>query len=264
MLNYGGVGGGTYGGAGAVIAGTAALTGGAIQGVQGLPCGIAQWAVPFIYCSSGTIGNNGALSAITALPNGFANGAWVWYPALAIAASGAGSAAGWYWTVFSTNAAGTIYNSTYTSGTPTLGVTTPFVTTGPGAFTSTLAEVIGPIINVAANSMGPNGRVIFDAVANHTSNANAKSYRAKFGGTQVWFASATTSPATVIGEVKNRGVTGAQVARMVAAYTGDSTGIAYPAIDTTSTVQLSYTLQKAVATDNGILEGGSVAVAYGA
>src|ERR1700693_852831 len=95
---------------------------------------VIQNAIPMILPSSGTIGNNGALSALTALPTIYAN-AYLYFPAGAIVA---GSLAGLYYCIMSSTTAGTIYNNTYDT---TLGVMptipanpVPFVTPGPGAY----------------------------------------------------------------------------------------------------------------------------------
>src|SRR5690349_20306203 len=67
--------------------------------VSGIPVGIpyvlAQCGIPFIKASSGTMGNNGALSGLTALPTTYAK-AFIWLPAGAIAA-GVPAAATWYY-----------------------------------------------------------------------------------------------------------------------------------------------------------------------
>ena len=76
------------------------------------PQTLGQSHIPFVLLSSGTMGNNGAISLLsgavaTAYPN-----AYVYLPALAIAATGPGSAAGWYYAVFSSTTALTVYNNT--------------------------------------------------------------------------------------------------------------------------------------------------------
>lgn len=245
----------------------AAITGGSITGVQGLIGSAAQWAIPFIYLASGSMGNNGALTVGTALPFIPDMGAWVRLPAGAIAA-GVPAAEAWYWCVFSSNTVGTVYNSTYTSGTPAAGVATAFSTTGPGAYTSSISsEIAGPVINVAANGVGPNGRILYDYIAHHASNANTKNYRAHYsgsGGTQISLVSCTTSSAAVLGEIKSMGVTNRQVSRAHGTLTQDTNGIAFPQVDQTAASTLALTFQKGVATDNMLIVGGSVAVAYGA
>ena len=93
--------------------------------------------MPMCMPSSGSIGNNGALSGLTAfaitLPP-----CYMYFPVNTIAA---GVAAGLYYVVMSSTTAGTIYNNTYTSGIPTIPASpTAFSTTGPGAYTQSTSE----------------------------------------------------------------------------------------------------------------------------
>src|ERR1043165_8686523 len=117
------------------------------------PVGLSTSGIPFIKASSGTMGNNCAISAMTALPRTFSGGAYLWLPAGAIAA-GVPAAASWYWFVASSTTAGTCYNSTYTSGTPTAGTLTAFSTTGPGAFTGSASAMPGPSLTGPASTLG--------------------------------------------------------------------------------------------------------------
>jgi hypothetical protein len=244
--------------------GTASITGGTITGTN-VPYVAAQWAIPFIQISSGSIGDNGALTGVTALPTTYSGGAWCYYPAAAISA---GSSAGWYWTVFSSTTAGTIYNSTYTSGIPGIGTTTAFATTGPGAFTGDTTQRIGPVIATAANAMGPNGSIVAGGAMTGTSSASAKTLRFSWpsGGTTV-NAIAITNGLAAAGEVivQNKGVTGSQLVTGIVLYNASlSTVPQYTSIDTTSARSVGFSLQKALATDNAILENGYVKIAYGA
>jgi hypothetical protein len=219
---------------------------------------LASWGVPFIYVSSGSIGNNGALSGITALPTTYSGGAWVYYPAAAIEA---GSAAGWYWTVFSSTTAGTIYNSTYTSGVPAAGTATAFATTGPGAFVSTTAEVAGPTIPIPANQLGANGSIIHNYHAPANTGAGAKTYGVHYsgiGGSLVSQQAPTTGAAAVIGYVANRGATNKQVSSNIQAIVTDTIVTAYLAVDTTAATTLVYGIAKAAAAENAVIERGYV------
>ena len=92
---------------------------------------LCQTGIPLILVSSGNIGNNGALTAITTLPATYSQGCYMWFKTNSISAA---TPAGWYYVVMTSGTAGTIYNNTYTSGVPLQpAVLTAFVTTGPGA-----------------------------------------------------------------------------------------------------------------------------------
>lgn len=121
--------------------------------------------IPFVYASSGTMGDNGALSGIAAVNSTYAN-AYVYLPANAIAA---GSTAGWYYAVFSSTTAATVYNNKYTTGVPSVPASpTAFVTTGLGAYTQANANT-GPTIVLPANTLSVNGRIEIDAYCTQTS-----------------------------------------------------------------------------------------------
>ena len=128
-------------------------------------------AIPFVIVSSGTMGNNGALSGITAVATAYTS-AYVYLPANAIVA---GSAAGWYYAVFSTTTAATVYNNVYTSGVPTVPSSpTAFATTGPGAYTQTTGLLPSLTVTLPANSIGKNGTIDFEVETTQTNNANNK------------------------------------------------------------------------------------------
>jgi hypothetical protein len=153
------------------------ITGAVTGTATGLPFVYAKWTIPVITGSSGSIGNNGALTGFTATPARlFAEGAYVYYPANAIAA---GVAAGFYWTVFSSTTAGTIYNSTYTTGVPVAGTLTAFATTGPGAYTGSTTEQ-GVTITLPALPAGTVLRITTLWEGNAV--ANTKSIRIRLGG----------------------------------------------------------------------------------
>lgn len=217
--------------------------------------------IAFINISSGSIGNNGALSGVTALPRIYAEGAYIRLPAGAIAA-GVPAAAAWYWCVFSSTTAGTIYNSTYTSGIPVVGTQTAFSTTGPGAYTGITTEVTMIQYDLTAGQMGTNGRVLFENKWTMTNNANAKTGNTKFGGTGVGVSTGTvlTSLLNVIERpsIQNRGSASVQIGSVAnSGFFGigsSGSGITYLAINTAAAVTISRTSTKATATDNIILE----------
>src|SRR6185369_16428390 len=171
---------------------------------------IVQSGIPFIKASSGTMGNNCAISVMTAMVRTYSSGAYIWLPAGAIAA-GVPAAASWYWFVGSSTTAGTCYNSTYTSGVPVPGTLTAFSTTGPGGFTGSTATVTALSVTVPANSMGPTGRLDVEAVFVDNTTGGNKVPFFKWGASSL-FGATFTSQASIWASawVQNKGVTNVQ------------------------------------------------------
>ncbi len=232
----------------------------------GVPKTLSQSGIPFIKLSSGSMGNNGAVTALTALPTTYTSGAWAWFPAGSVAA-GVPASASWLWFVASSATAGTVYNSTYISGTPTIGTTTAFVTTGPGAFVGDTGDITGPSLTVAANSIGANGLLRYWTQFSFNNTAGAKTGKAKFGGT-TWMTLTGANSFSIydVREIRNLGLTNAQSGPNVIELPMNTTkAIAtYAAIDTTASQTLTFTLTAAVATDHTILDGYTVQVQYAA
>jgi hypothetical protein len=231
--------------------------------VTGIPIVLASWGVPVILASSGTMGNNGAVSAMTALPTTYSGGAWLYLPANAI---NAGSAAGFYWFVASSTTAGTVYNSTFDGASvPGLGTTTAFVTTGPGAFAGIAAgEFTAATVTVPAGAMGPNGAMSVDALIAFNTAAGNKNPRIRLGGgagtTYISTTFTTTAFTDIRVGIRNLGVETAQTGGSV----NPSMAAAFGAVDTASATTLVFTLEKATATNHVIFHGATVVVAYGA
>ncbi len=220
-----------------------------------VPRVIGQSHIPFILCSSGSMGNNGALSGLTALQTAYPN-AYVYLPAGAIAS---GSAAGWYYAVFSSTTAATVYNNTYSSGTPTIPASpTAFSTTGPGTFTQTTGSLIASYtLTIAGNTIGPNGAVRVLKTATYNSSSNVKTVEEKFGGTEFGIiVPTTTAVAGMLSGFANRGVTNVQAALMAEGMTTTAGAAApfYGAVDTTQNQNLVEYLELANATDYLVLE----------
>lgn len=211
------------------------------------------------------MGNNGALTGLTALPRTYSSGGYIWLPAGAIAA-GVPAAASWYWFVGSSTTAGTVYNSTYTSGHPRPGTATAFATTGPGAFTGDTGTIVGPSITVPANSMGINGRVEVSDARMFNNTAGNKINKVKLGGTDIFTTTETTQISHVLGMAyaQNRGVTGAQsIGYFYSTSNGSVSGtniVIDGAIATTADTTVTFTFAVAVATDYSVLENYRVTV----
>jgi hypothetical protein len=234
--------------------------------VGSFPIVLAKWGVPVILASSGTMGNNGAVSAMTALPITYSGGAWLYLPANAIQA---GSAAGFYWFVASSTTAGTVYNSTFDgTSVPGAGTATAFVSTGPGAFTGIAAgEFVAATVTIPAGAMGPNGSVHIDGQVTNNTAAGNKIFRLDLGGTDLINPALTTSQGGVLtASIRNKGVANRQQGvGFIQAGTGAvGGGTGYASIDSTASMALSFTLEKATATNHIILDGVTVFLVYGA
>lgn len=154
--------------------------------------------VPFIIANTGTMAANGALTLGTALPTIYAN-AYVYLPANAIFV---GSAAGWYYTQFSSATVGVVYNNTYAAGTqpallPTVSLV-PFVSTGPGAYTGATTAQVGPSFNINSNALGGNGGVArLTTMVSVNNSAGAKTTAVAINGVTVQSNALTTTTGNV-------------------------------------------------------------------
>jgi hypothetical protein len=227
-----------------------------------MPLSVAQNGIPFIYLSSATIGNNGALSAVTTLPATYTK-AYVYCPVGAIFTA---SPAGWYYAVMSSATAGTIYQEMYTSGVPTIPATpTAWVKTGPGAFTQTTAgDIVVASIPLAAGVIAVNGKAVVTADWWTTVNANAKTANVKFGTTVMHdFTLTSLAVAQSRVSIKNRGVANSQVNSRASLSIGgtSATGAAkYTAVDTSAAQTVNITINSGVATDSIVLESFAIEV----
>lgn len=204
---------------------------------------IGQTAIPFVL-TSGSMGNNGALTLTTAVATAYPN-AYVYMPAGAISA---GSVAGWYYAVFSTTSAATVYNNTYTGGNPTIPSSpTAFSTTGPGAFTfSTASSYTGISFTVPGGTLDTNGSIEVQYTATANTSANAKYARALINNsTNLSGATAFTSQGS--GRFNcvfaNRGVLNRQSTNCVQFANGQLSQVnSVSAIDTTANVTVDSNL----------------------
>lgn len=179
--------------------------------INGLISQIWQSNIPFILCSSGTMGNNGALSGITALDEIYSSGAYISLPAGAISS---GSVAGWYYFVASSTSAGQVFNNVYSTGIPSIPATpVAFSTTGPGAFTQVLTEILGPNFTMPANTMGaPNDGLQFAFRTSYNNSAGTKTIRFRIGGSGITGTSIWANPQTTtaggggVFEMQNSGI----------------------------------------------------------
>lgn len=215
--------------------------------------------------SSGSVAANGALTLTTAVPlsGGYSWGCYMYFPAGAVYA---GSVAGMYYVVMSSNALGTIYDNRYTSGNPSIPATpTPIVAAGPGAYTQTVSPVDLLTQIIPANSMGRNGRLIHQPAFIYPNNANNKVLSTVFGSSNVYAKTRTTATQdTPLLDIRNRGVTNRQFSSWANSglpAASATSGVLNISVDTTADVNLITRGQLAAATDYIIVEASSVDIA---
>lgn len=227
------------------------------NGIRWSPVGGAailfKCAIPIITCSTGNIGNNGALTAITALATTYSGGAWVNLPAGAIAA-GVPATQTAYWGIFTTGQAATIYNNiqpaTGFPTPPTAGQLVPFVTAGPGAFTGITAATALLTFALPAGAMGPNGQLRIFASQTFTNSAGTKSWSVKLGASTIVSAGPTTTASiNYTLTTANRNSQGLQ-----SSGASNFGGNIYTAIDTSLAQNITFNITDNTATDNFVLE----------
>lgn len=203
-----------------------------------------EFAVPIGIPSSGSIGNNGALTGITALAQTYSGGIYLYFPANAIAA---GVAAGFYYCIMSSTTAGTIYNVVLSSGVPTVvSAPTAFATTGPGAYVQSTAAQTALTLAIAGNTIGATGHLVIDNAFAISNSAQAKSVSGLLGGSALYTLGPSAQDSFVIyRRVANRGVTNAQVTTSLASSAAGGAAVAptYTAVDTTISQNFTLTLQ---------------------
>lgn len=145
---------------------------------------------PFIKPASCTMGNNGALSDHPALNMIYDQGSWTYFDASQLYA---GSTAGWYWTVWSSTTAATVYANTYTPGGDDSAPASPtaIVATGPGAITGSTSEITCASLTLPALANGQKFWVDFEF--SNLNGANAKYCYGKVNAYTFMPAGASTS-----------------------------------------------------------------------
>lgn len=218
---------------------------------------LGQSTLPFVVLPSGSFGNNGAYTTVnaaqaTAYPNAYCS-----VPAGAIA-TGVPAAQTWYYCTFSTTQAATLFNNTYTSGTPTIpGSPTAFATTGPGAFTQTTGSNIAAYtLSIPGNTIGLNGGIKVIIGKSNNNNANNKTIGVTYGAFTVVSAATTTATGGAgFAGFFNRGVANVQFSPATTTLVWNMSGTpGYGAVDSTAAQNLVINLQLATATDALVLE----------
>jgi hypothetical protein len=216
---------------------------------------LASDAVASIQAPSGSMAANGAITLGTALPTTYANG-YIFLPLNAIAT---GIAAGWFYVQMSSGTLGMVFNNTYTSGPRTIPPSpTPFVTTGPGAYTGVITLQTALSISVPGNAIGPNGALRYAFTMTTPNNGNNKTANATYSTMTLSTSIATTSQTTsVVRSFSNRGVTNSQVSDGGVGLMGPGVSAGLPqfaAIDSTQPQNFTLQSQLAVATDYLVIE----------
>lgn len=226
---------------------------------NGVPIILAQSAIPMMLQSSGTMGANGALTGLTALPYSvFPQPCFMYFPAGKVYS---GSPAGMYFASILTPTTATVYNDRYSSGLPQNAIPaipTAVADAGPGAYTQATTEIALISVNVPGGMMGPNGALRVQNLTSVANTAGTKALALKHNGIQF---SAPLAPSSVLSArsqsiLQNRGSQSSQVSAPAtstigAAFIngGSTVSCYYGAVDTSidRAVTLSGTL--AVATD---------------
>ncbi len=220
------------------------------------PQTLGQSHIPFVLISSGTMANNGAFSAITAVAVAYPN-AYCWFPVNVI---GSGVAAGWYYCTFSSTTAGTAFNNTYTSGTPTIpGSPTAFVTTAGTLTQTTGSNIAGYTLTIAGNTIGVNGSLQVTGNRTNNNSAGTKTLTGNYGSYAFGLRAQTTDlNIGIVSGFANRGVANVQApiwnALMNVAGSGTTAALVFGAIDSTASQNLVMNMQLATATDTMTLE----------
>ena len=243
----------------------------------GIPRTTFQTAVPFVLPpgDGGTngltfTGGGGGAFTLSAAPlaglfSGLSgSGSYVYLPANA---GGSGNAAGWYYCVFSSDTAGTLYGDQYTGGQPQIvGSPGEFGGAPSGRITSPTSEVTA-ISGIDLLSVGANGsvmlfpRVIGDTAVGHT-------YRIKASGTMIAIESNTSSPNVERGFVARcRGATGAVTASRLGCGIGQASNAIsfdFPNVNLSENPELTVTMRISANTGCAVLLGLIVDQRYGA
>lgn len=151
-------------------------------------------AIPVIIPNSSTVATNGAIT-LTALPDTYALGAWVYLPAGAIV----GGAAGFYWTIFSSTTAG-IVKTNYVDPSATeflpyvpTGTLTTAVGSNSGYVTPTASDVALINITLPANTVSVGSALKAFCRVTCPSAADAKTVKHLLGTTTIGSQAFTTS-----------------------------------------------------------------------
>ena len=205
--------------------------------------------------SSGTVGNNGALSGLTAFPVALGP-CFLFFIANSLYA---GSLAGFYYANVTSTTAATVYNDMWTGGVPVYPATpTPIVATGPGVYTqATGVDVTAASFIIPGGSLGPNGSLTLFPQFGANNTAGSKAWTAKLANnTLVGKVNTTATMDNTPMILRNAGAVDKQIATNYVGFSS-SAGAVFQrtTVDTTVDQEFIITLKLAVATDYFFLQG---------
>lgn len=209
--------------------------------------------IPVIIPNSATVTTGGAIT-VTALPDTYSGGAWVYLPAGAVV----GGSAGLYWTIFSSTTAGSV-KTNYVAPATTEFV--PYVPTGTittavgsnGAFVTPTASDLALVnITLPANSVSIGSALKTFCRVTCPNAADAKTVKHLLGTTAIGSQAFTTSTG---GTLTTAAFTRTNAKQVLGVF-GDSAIAAttYGAVDTTADTKLVITGQLAATTGYLVLE----------
>lgn len=236
---------------------------------------VAQSAIPVAIPSSSLTGiqANGAVTLDTAFPVVYAS-VWCYFPAGAVSGDATG---GFYYCVFTSTTAGTVYagkqgttGGATTAFTPSIPATlTPAVGSGAAYTQTTGTEIAMCNVPIPGGSMGPNGILMVNHVVSCAPTANAKLFRTRLGGTAIAglsFAS-TDGGASFGAIIQNRGSQSVQMENNAAGlYLPHSRGANATqqfTINTAVTQALTLNNQIGVASDYAVMDAFSILLTPG-
>lgn len=121
--------------------------------------------------------------------------------------------------------------------------------------TGNTTETTLATITIPAGAMGANGQVEIQTIFTYTNNANTKTIRHRFGGTQYAGSAATTTGYTPLhSRIANRGATNSQYGNGNSGFVAATGAGVTSAVDTTAAVDITLTAQLGNAADTITLE----------
>jgi len=228
------------------------------------PVVLAQTAIPFVLCSSGSMAANGALTLTTALDRIISN-CYMYFPAGALYTS---SLFGWYFVQMSSTTLGTVFANMYFGGQPSIpAAPVGIIATGPGAYTQVTAApgISSLIIPLPANVMGLSNELTLEYGFTCFNSATNKRLTPVISATAVAPAFVVTTTGltnTVFHSIRNAGVANQQtVMNQSTGEPGAGINFLPLTIDTTVGQYISINLQlDTAATDWMYLQSATIKV----
>lgn len=205
--------------------------------------------------SSGSVGNNGAVTGLTAFPVALGP-CFAYFPANALYS---GSVAGFYYANVTSTTTATVYDDRWTGGVPEYpAVPTPIVATGPGAYTQTTGvDITAASFTVPGGALGSNGSIFVYPNIGANNTANSKYWAVKYANNALIGRTNTTATMdnTPVA-MRAAGAADKQTATSFAGF-GANSGALFQRLSVDSTVdqEMILTLKLATATDFMFLQG---------